>query len=50
MMIALMLSIELKMGCYLTKVWELVGLMTLWLIIIDELLGFEGVVFVVVVL
>ena len=39
-----------KEGCNLKKVWELVDLMTLWLMIIDEWLGFEGVVLVVAVL
>ena len=50
MMIELMLRIGLKKGCNLKKVWELVGLMTLCLTIIDEWLGFEGVVIVVAVL
>ena len=50
MMIALMLRVELKIECNLKTVWELVGLMTLWLTIIDEGLGFEGVVIVVAVL
>ena len=36
MTIALMLRIVLKIECNLKKVWELVGLMTLWLMIIDE--------------
>ena len=50
MMIGLMLKIGLKKGCNLKKVWELVGLMTLWLMIIDECLGFEGNVLVIAVL
>ena len=50
MMISLMWRIELKMGCNLKKVWELLELMMLWLMIIDEWLGFEGVVLVVAVL
>ena len=50
MMIELMFRIGLNKGCNLKKVWELVGLMTLWLMIIDEWLGFEGVINVVAVL
>ena len=50
MVIPLMLRIGQKKGCNLKKVWELVGLMTLWLTIIDEWLGCEGVVLVVAVL
>ena len=50
MMIGLMLRIGLKKGCNLKKIWELVGLMTLFLMIIDEWLGFEGVVIVFAVL
>ena len=50
MMLGLMLRIGLKKGCNLKKVWELVGLMTLWLMIIYEWLAFEGVVLVVAVL
>ena len=46
----LMLRIGLKKGCSLKKMWKLVGLMTLWLMIIDEWLVYEGVVLVVVVL
>ena len=50
MTIELMLRIGLKKGCNLKKVRELVVLMTLWLMIIDEWLGLEGVVVVVAVL
>ena len=38
-----MLKIGLIKGCNLKKAWELVVLMMLWLMIIDEWLGFEGV-------
>ena len=48
-MIGLMLRIGLKKGCNLKKVRELVGLMALWLTLIDEWLGCEGVVLVVAV-
>ena len=49
-MIGLMLRIGLKKGCILKKLWKLVGLLTLWLTIIDEWLECEGVVLVVAVL
>ena len=50
MMIGLMLTIGLKKRYNLKKVWELVGLMTLWLSIIGEWLGCEGVLLVFAVL
>ena len=50
MMNGLMLRIGLKKWYNLKRVYELVGLMMLYLMIIDEWLGCEGVVFVAVVL
>ena len=46
----LILRIELKKWYNLKRVYELVGLVMLYLMIIDEWLGCEGVVFVAVVL
>ena len=50
MKIGWMWKIRLEKGCNLKRVWELVDLMMLWMMIVDEWLGFECAVFVVEVL
>ena len=50
MRIGWMWKIRLQKGCNLKRVWELMGLMLLWMMIVDEWLVFEGVAMVIGVL